>query len=138
MSGRNSRRYRTNVVLCTQCLVTRREVIPVDLLLVVVISFPTISTKFLFGQWLETGALPVFFWPKTSVPEFNSDRECCWPYLIGRHPFSSIFGQKRSDAPDYSTLFSFHPFLAVLCSLPVGYSNRPPRNTRYPSLSCLL
>ena len=25
----------------------------------------------------------VLFRPKTDVPENNSGRECCWPYLIG-------------------------------------------------------
>ena len=30
----------------------------------------------------------VLFWPKTDVPENNSGRECCWPYLIGQHPLS--------------------------------------------------
>ena len=35
------------------------------------------------------------FWPKTDVPENNRGRECCWPYLIGQHPLSPAFGQKR-------------------------------------------
>ena len=44
-------------------------------------------------------------------------------YLIDQHPLSPVFGQKRPGAPDYtSTLFSFHAFLAILCSFPVGYS----------------
>ena len=38
---------------------------------------------------------PVLFWPKTDVPENNSGREWCWPYLIGQHPLSPVFGQKR-------------------------------------------
>ena len=29
-----------------------------------------------------------------------------------------------------ATFLSFHPFLAILFSLPVGYSNRPARATR--------
>ena len=38
---------------------------------------------------------PVLFWPKTDVPENNSGREGCWPYLIGQNPLSPVFGQKR-------------------------------------------
>ena len=30
--------------------------------------------------------LLVLFRPKTGVPENNSGRECCWPYLIGQLP----------------------------------------------------
>ena len=41
----------------------------------------------------------VLFWPKTDVPENNSGRECCWPYLIGQHPLSPVFGQKRPGTP---------------------------------------
>ena len=50
------------------------------------------------GHKLE---LPVLFWPKTDVPEYSSDREGCLPNLIGQHPFSPVFGQKRPVAPDY-------------------------------------
>ena len=58
--------------------------------------------------------LPVLFWPKTDVPENNSGRECCWPYLIGQHLFLA-----KSDRvlPVIATLLSFQPFLAVLCSV---------------------
>ena len=55
---------------------------------------------------------PVLFWPKTDVPENDSDREClkknqnaprpsehCWPYLIHQHPLSPVFGQKRPGTP---------------------------------------
>ena len=45
----------------------------------------------------------MLFWPKISVPEYNSNRECCWPYLIGRHPSSPAFGQMRGGTPEYSS-----------------------------------
>ena len=50
------------------------------------------------GHKLE---LAVLLWSKTDVPEYNSDREGCLPNLIGQHPFSPVFGQKRPVAPDY-------------------------------------
>ena len=65
----------------------------------------------------------MLFWPKTDLPENNSGRECCWPYLIGQPPLSPVFGQKRPGTlPVIATLLSFHPFLAILCSFPMGYS----------------
>ena len=52
------------------------------------------------------------------MPENNSGRECCWPYLIGQNLLSPVLGQKQPGAPDYSyTLLSFHPFLAIICSV---------------------
>ena len=45
---------------------------------------------------------PVLFWPNTDVPENNSGRECRWPYLIGQHPLSLVFGQKRPGTPGNS------------------------------------
>ena len=42
---------------------------------------------------------PVLFRPKTDVSETNSGRECCWPYLVGQHPLSPVFGQKRAGTP---------------------------------------
>ena len=44
----------------------------------------------------------MLFWPKTDVPENNSGRECCWPYLIGQSPLSPVFGQKRPGTPGNS------------------------------------
>ena len=61
-------------------------------------------------------------WPKSGVPENKSGRECYWPYLIGQHPLSSVFGQNDRVLPVIATLLSFHPFLAILCFFPVGYS----------------
>ena len=43
----------------------------------------------------------MLFWPKTGVPEYNSGRKCCSPYLIGQHSFSPVFGQTRPGAPGY-------------------------------------
>ena len=63
--------------------------------------------------------LPVLFWPKTGVPENNSGTECCWTYLIGQHPISTVFGQKRPGALGYSY---FAQLFAILCSFPMGYS----------------
>ena len=63
----------------------------------------------------------MLFWPKTDVPENNSGRECCWPYLIGQHQLSPVFGQMRTGTPGNSYfpqlppvfghfLFRFWPF----------------------------
>ena len=48
--------------------------------------------------------------PKTGVPENNSDKECFWPYLIGQHPISPVFGQKRPGAPG-NTYFAQLPLV---------------------------
>ena len=72
----------------------------------------------------------MLFWLKTGVSENNSGRECCWPYLIGQHPLSPVFGQKRPGAPDLKLLCSAStrfwpcdvPLLAILYFFPVGYS----------------
>ena len=52
---------------------------------------------------------PVLFGPKTDVPENNSGRECCWPYLIGQHPLSSVFGQNRPGTPGNSYFAQLPP-----------------------------
>ena len=85
---------------------------------------------------------PVLFWPKTDVPENNSGRECCWPYLIGQHPISPVFGQKRPDTPGNSYfaqlppafghfMFRFWPFYVpfrratrLLEQINMGHKNR--------------
>ena len=51
----------------------------------------------------------MLFWPKTDVPESNSRRECYWPYLIGQHPLSPVFGQKRPGASNYSYFAQLPP-----------------------------
>ena len=56
-------------------------------------------------------------------PENNSSgRECCRPYLIGQHPLSPVFGQKRPGAPGNRYFAQLPPVLVILCSFPVGYS----------------
>ena len=52
---------------------------------------------------------PVLFWPKTDVPENNSGRECLWPYLIGQHPLSPVFCQKRPVTPGNSYFAQLPP-----------------------------
>ena len=51
----------------------------------------------------------MLFWPKTDVPENNSDRECRWPYLIGQRPLSPVFGQKRPGTPGNSYFAQLPP-----------------------------
>ena len=58
------------------------------------------------GQKLE---LPVLFGQKRMYPENNSGRECCWPYLIGQHPLSPVFDQKRPGAPGNSYFAQLPP-----------------------------
>ena len=38
-------------------------------------------------------------WPNTGVLKYKSGRKRSWPYLIGQHPSSPVFGQKRPGAP---------------------------------------
>ena len=55
------------------------------------------STRCCFGQ------------KRMYVPENNSGRECCWPYLIGQHPLSPVFGQKRPGTPGNSYFAQLPP-----------------------------
>ena len=64
----------------------------------------------------------MLFCLKAGAPEYNNDIECCWPYMIDQHPFPPVLIKNGRVLPIFSTLLSFHPFLAILCSLPVGYS----------------
>ena len=76
----------------------------------------------------------VLFGPKTGVPGNNSDRECCWPYLIGQHPLSPVFGQKRPGAPDYSYFAQLPPVFGQFMFLSSGlldYSNRSTREQNF-------
>ena len=57
--------------------------------------------KLFLGQWSQTGAPGAFLAKNGCTCEYNSDREGCLPNLIGQHPFSPVFGQKRPVAPDY-------------------------------------
>ena len=69
---------------------------------------------------------PVLFWPKTDVPENNSGRECCWPYLIGQPPLSPVFGH---------FMFRFWPFYVpfrratrLLEQINMGHKNNQEQN----------
>ena len=64
--------------------------------------------RFLLGDG-QKREYPVLFWPKTDVPENNSGRECCWPYLIGQHPLSPVFGQKQPGTPGNSYFAQLSP-----------------------------
>ena len=84
--------------------------------------------------------LPVLFWPETDVPENDSGRECCWPYLFGQPPLSPVFGQKRPGTPGNSYfaqlppvfghfMSRFWPFYFLSSGL-LDYSNRSSWATR--------
>ena len=51
----------------------------------------------------------MLFGQKRMYPENNSGRECCWPYLIGQHPLSPVFGQKRPGTPGNSYFAQLPP-----------------------------
>ena len=72
---------------------------------------------------------PVLFWPKTDVPENNSGRECCWPYLIGQHPLSPVFGQKRPGTPGNSYFAQLPPVLGHFMFLSGGLLDISNRST---------
>ena len=63
----------------------------------------------------------------------NSGREWCWPYLIGQHPLSPVFGQKRPGTPGNSYFAQLPPvfghFMFISGGLP-DYSNKSTRATR--------
>ena len=72
-------------------------------------------------------------WPKTDVPENNSGRECCWPYLIGQHPLSPVSGQKRPGTLGNSYVAQLPPVFGHFMFLSDGlldYSNRSTWATR--------
>ena len=77
--------------------------------------------------------LPVLFGQKRMYPENNSGRECCWPYLIGQHPLSPVFGQKRPGTPRNSYFAQPPPVFGHFMFLSGGlldYSNRSTWATR--------
>ena len=80
------------------------------------------------GQWPKTG-VPGAFWPKTDVPENNSGRECCWPYLIGQHPLSPVFGQKRPGTPGNSYFAQLPPVFGHFMFLSGGLFDCSNRST---------
>ena len=72
---------------------------------------------------------PVLFWPKTYVPENNSGRECCWPYVIGQHPLSPVFGQKRPGTPGNSYFAQLPPVFGHFMFLSGGLLDCSNRST---------
>ena len=58
--------------------------------------------------------LPVLFGQNRMYPENNSGRECRWPYLIGQHPLSPVFGQKRPGTPGNSHFAQLPPVFGHL------------------------
>ena len=91
-----------------------------------------------FLEWFIKGngqkrELPVLFGQKRMYPENNSGRECCWPYLIGQHPLSPVFGQKQEGTPGNSYFAQLPPVFGHFMFLSGGlldYSNRSTWATR--------
>ena len=76
----------------------------------------------------------MLFGQKRMYPENNSGRECCWPYLIGQHPLSPVFGQKRPGTPGNSYFAQLPPVFGHFMFLSGGlldYSNRSTWATRF-------
>ena len=51
----------------------------------------------------------MLFGQKRMNPKNHSGSECCWPYLIGQHPLSPVFGQKRPGTPGNSYFAQLPP-----------------------------
>ena len=69
----------------------------------------------------------MLFGQKRVYPENNCGRECCWPYTIGQHPLSPVFGQKRPGTPGNSYFAELLPVFGHFLFLSGGlldYSNR--------------
>ena len=88
---------------------------------------------FLKGDGQER-ELPVVSGQKRMYPENNSGTECCWPYLIGQHPLSPVFGKKRPGTPGNKLLCSastrFWPFYVSFRWAILECSNRSTWATR--------
>ena len=50
---------------------------------------------------VENGSSRCFSGQKRTHLNTIAARECCGPYLIGRHSISPVCGEKRPGAPDY-------------------------------------
>ena len=102
------------------------------------------------GDWVFAGSsmsngqkreLPVLLGQKRMYPENNCGREClkknqttprpsehppvmgeknCWPYLIGQHPLSPVFGQKRPGTPGNSYFAQLPPVFGYFMFLSGG------------------
>ena len=75
----------------------------------------TRTEKFSFSGNGQKRELPVLFGQKRIYPENSSGRECCWPYLIGQHPLSPVFGQKRPGTPGNSYFAQLPPVFRHFC-----------------------
>ena len=73
--------------------------------------------------------LPVLFGQKRMYPENNSGRECCWSYLIGQHPLSPVFGQKRPGTPGNSYFAQLPPVFGHFMFLSGGLLDCSSRST---------
>ena len=61
--------------------------------------------------------------------ESKSGRECCWPYLIGQHPLSPVFGQKRPGTPGNSYFAQLPPVFGHFMFLSGGLLECSNRST---------
>ena len=73
--------------------------------------------------------LPVLFSQKRMYPKNHSGRECCWPYLIGQHPLSPVFGQKRPGTPGNSYFAQLPPVFGHFMFLSGGLLDCSNRST---------
>ena len=62
----------------------------------------------------------MLFVQKRMYPENNSGRECCWSYLIGQHPLSPVFSQKRPGTPGNSCFAQLPPVFGLFMFLSSG------------------
>ena len=67
---------------------------------------------------------------KRMYPENNSGRECCWPYLIGQHPLSPVFGQKRPGTPGNSYFAQLPPVFGHFMFLSGGLLDMGHKNNK--------
>ena len=74
--------------------------------------------------------LPVLFGQKQVYPENNSGGECCWPYLIGQHQLSPVFGQKRPGTPGNSYFAQLPPVFGHFMFLSGGLLDMGHKNNK--------
>ena len=71
----------------------------------------------------------MLFGQKRMYPKNNSGRECCWPYLIGQHPLSPVFGQKRPGTSGNSYFAQLPPVFGHFMFLSGGLLDCSNRST---------
>ena len=89
----------------------------------------TRQPKVVFWAMAKNGSTRCFFGQKRMYPENNSGRECCWPYLIGQHPLSPVFGQKRPGTPGNSYFAQLPPVFGHFMFLSGGLLDCSNRST---------